>query len=338
MAGILLAPWLDLTGRLCLDGIVGMALTGFPYGDPRVASALQFIDGHWYQAEKDPQGSNQAYNISDLYAMYAVMKGMKSFEMRGADTTHIGGHDWYDEYAQWEIANQNQSGNWQSPVNSYGSYVDTAFGVLLLLPQVLAIGPTAGAQASPTQLEAWQSVTFSHSGSFHMDTSKSIVSYAWDFNGDGTADWTATSLMDTRTYRYAGPGTYTAILKVTDNTGLVGTDQVTIVVSASTLAPITIKIDPETLNLGSKGVFTAFITLPENSNYGIANIDTSSLTCEGAPVVNTNLAANKLIAKFNREDLKGVSMGDKVTFSVIGNFKDGRPFKGSDTIRVLSKK
>jgi protocatechuate 3,4-dioxygenase beta subunit len=318
-------------------GLVGMALTGFPFSDTRVASALQFINEHWYQAVEDPTGNNQAYNIGDLYAMYAVMKGMKSFEMRGANTTHIGGHDWYDEYAQWEIQNQYDNGTWQSPVNSYGPYVDTAFGVLLLLPQVFAIGPTAMAQASPTQLEVWQSVTFSHSGSFHMDKSKSIVSYAWDFNGDGSVDWTTTSLTETRTYRYPAPGTYTAILKVTDNTGLVGTDQVTIVVSKSTLAPMTIKIEPATLNLGSNGVFTASITLPGNSNYALSDIDTSSLICEGAPVVDTNLAAKKLIAKFNRVDLKGVPAGEKVTLTVTGTFKDGRPFKGSDTVKVLSK-
>ncbi len=318
-------------------GIVGLALTGVPFSDPRVTNALQFIDGHWYQAESDPQGGSQAYNIGDLYAMYAVMKGMKSFELKGADTTHIGGHDWYDEYAQAEILHQQENGSWQSPVNSYGPYVDTAFGVLLLLPQVFAIGPTAVAQASPTQLEAWQPVTFSHSGSFHRDTSKRIVSYEWDFNGDGVAEWTTSGLQDTRTYRYPATGTYTAILKVTDNTGLVGTDQVTVVVSESTVAPITVKIEPNSLNLGAKGVFTAFITLPINGNYELSDIDTASLICEGAPVVETNQAAKKLIAKFNREDLRGVLAGSNVTLTVTGAFKDGRPFKGSDTVKVLSK-
>ena len=319
-------------------GLMGLALNGFPFSDPRVTSALQFIDEHWYQAVEDPTGNNQAYNIGDLYAMYAVMKGMKSFEMRGADTTHIGGHDWYGEYAQWEIQNQQDNGTWQSPVNSYGPYVDTAFGVLLLLPQVFDIGPTAVAQASPTQVETYQPVTFSHSGSFHRDNSKSIVSYAWDFNGDGIADWTTTSLTATRTHAYTAAGTYTAILKVTDSIDQTATDQVTIVVTQSTMVPVTIKIEPETFNLGAKGVFTASITLSENSSYSLSNIDTSSLRCEGAPVVNTNLAAKKLIAKFNVEDLKGVTAGDKVTFTVTGNFKDGRPFKGSDTVRVLSKK
>jgi putative hemolysin len=325
-------------------GIVGLALTGLPYSDPRVTSAMQFIDRHWYQAEEDSRGSTEAYNIGDLYAMYAVMKGMKSYEMRGANTTKIGGHDWYDEYAQWAIQNQKQNqldpranGSWPS-VNTYGSYVDTLFGVLLLLPQVFDIGPTAVAQASPTSVQTYLPVTFSHSGSFHRDSSKSIVTYAWDFNGDGTVVWTTGGSNTTRTYTYTTPGTYTAKLTVTDSAGLTDTDQVTITVTEAPFVLATIKIEPETLNLGAKGVFTAFITLPANTNYILANIDTSSLVCEGAPVVNTNMAANKLIAKFNVQDLKGVPVGDKVTLTVTGRFKDGRPFKGFDTIRVISKK
>jgi hypothetical protein len=325
-------------------GIVGLALTGLPYSDPQVTSAVQFIDRHWYQAEEDSRGSTEAYNIGDLYAMYAVMKGMKSYEMRGANTTKIGAYDWYDVYAQWAIQNQKQNqqdpranGSWQSSVNSYGPYVDTLFGVLLLLPQVFDIGPTAVAQASPTSVQTYQPVTFIHSGSFHRDNSKSIVSYAWDFNGDGSVDLT-TGSKNPVTYTYTTPGTYTAGLTVTDSAGLTATDQVIITVTEAPFFQVTIKIEPETLNLGAKGVFTAFITLPVNTNYALANIDTSSLVCEGAPVVNTNMAAKKLIAKFNVEDLRGVPAGDKVTLTVTGKFRDGRPFKGFDTVRVIGKK
>ena len=97
---------------------------------------------------------------------------------------------------------------------------------------------------------------------------------------------------------------------------------------------VTVEIKPETLNLGKNGVFTAFITLPDESEYALSDMDSETLNCHGAPVISTNLAAKKLIAKFNAEDLVGVSAGDEVILTVTGSFIDGSAFEGSDTIRV----
>ena len=99
-------------------------------------------------------------------------------------------------------------------------------------------------------------------------------------------------------------------------------------------ANVTIK--PETLNLASKGLFTAFITLPEP--YNITDIDISTVVCEDAPAVKGIVADdNKYIAKFNVQDLVGVDLGDAVTLTVTGKLYDGTPFEGSDTIRVIDK-
>jgi hypothetical protein len=211
-------------------GIVGLALTGILYDDPRTTQALSYIDAEWLTAVSWPNIAGMRYNIGDLYAMYTVMKGMKSYEMKGYNTTMIGSHDWYNEYAIEEIQHQNSNGSWQSPVNSYGPVIDTTFGVLILLPQIFGIGPTAVAQASPTNVQVGDPVTFDHSQSFHRDTTKTIVSYAWDFNGDGVFEWSTTNQFATYQYTYRGPGSYTATLKVTDSAGLVATDQVTITV------------------------------------------------------------------------------------------------------------
>ena len=211
-------------------GIVGLALTGILYDDPRTTQALSYIDHEWLTAMSWPNIAGMRYNIGDLYAMYAVMKGMKSYEMKGYNTTMIGSHDWYNEYAIWEIQHQNSNGSWQSPVNSYGPVIDTTFGVLILLPQIFGIGPTAVAQASPTNVWVGQPVTFSHSQSFHRDTTKTIDLYEWDFNGDGIIDWSTPSQLETHQYIYGFAGSYKATLKVTDSAGLVATDQVTITV------------------------------------------------------------------------------------------------------------
>ena len=45
----------------------------------------------------------------------------------------------------------------------------------------------------------------------------------------------------------------------------------------------------------------------------------------------------RLVVKFNREDLVGVSTGDAVELTVTGQLTNGTPFTGSDTIRVIDK-
>ena len=85
-------------------------------------------------------------------------------------------------------------------------------------------------------------------------------------------------------------------------------------------------------------MFNAFIAFPEGCGYNLSDIDAASLVCEGAKVKSTNIAAKKLIAKFNTQDLVGVPTGDNVTVNGKGYFKDGTAFEGSDSIRVIKKK
>ena len=103
------------------------------------------------------------------------------------------------------------------------------------------------------------------------------------------------------------------------------------------LADVTIK--PETLNLNSKGVFTAFVTLPADSD--VADINVNTVVCEGAPAQSGMVAAannGTLIVKFDREDLRAdLPTGDNVTMTVTGALTDGTPFKGSDTVEVIGK-
>jgi len=97
-----------------------------------------------------------------------------------------------------------------------------------------------------------------------------------------------------------------------------------------------IDIKPETLNLQSKGLFTAFVNLPEG--YDEEDIDIGTVECEGAPAVRGMMADDgRLIVKFDREDLVGVSPGDAVELIVTGQLPGSATFSGSDTIRVIDK-
>jgi hypothetical protein len=97
----------------------------------------------------------------------------------------------------------------------------------------------------------------------------------------------------------------------------------------------TIRIKPESLNIKSKGVFTAFITLPED--YNVEDIDINTIECEGASAIRTRKRHDTLAAKFNKEDLVGVETGHHVTLEVTGYLKNGILFSGTDTIKVIRK-
>lgn len=99
---------------------------------------------------------------------------------------------------------------------------------------------------------------------------------------------------------------------------------------------VDVDIKPETLNLTSDGVLTAFIKLPKQ--YSISNVDLNTITCEGANATKAILDGDKLIAKFRRQDLKDIGPGKEVEFTVRGELKDGSVFDGTDTVRVINGK
>src|SRR5438552_4128664 len=80
--------------------------------------------------------------------------------------------------------------------------------------------PVAKAAASPASGYVPLAVGFSSAGS--SDADGSIQSYSWAF-GDGT-----TSTLSNPSHTYSTPGTYVAVLAVTDNQGAQGTVSVTI--------------------------------------------------------------------------------------------------------------
>jgi hypothetical protein len=99
---------------------------------------------------------------------------------------------------------------------------------------------------------------------------------------------------------------------------------------------VAIEIKPETLNLQSKGAFTAFIELPEG--YGREDVDISTVECEEAPAVKAMMADDsRLIVKFDRKALMGVSPGDAVEMTVTGKFTDEISFVGSDTLKITDR-
>ena len=108
----------------------------------------------------------------------------------------------------------------------------------------------------------------------------------------------------------------------------------------------TVDIDPDTLNLQSKGNWiTCYIELPEG--YDVAHIDIGSILLNGVvPAENKPTEIGDydddglpdLMVKFDRSDVCEIlDPGDEVEITVTGELTDETPCQGSDTIRVIDK-
>ena len=103
--------------------------------------------------------------------------------------------------------------------------------------------------------------------------------------------------------------------------------------------PAQVNMTPEKLSLGRPRGFTAIITIPEG--YDVRKWETSAVVCEGAPAMKfiSRLARDggAYTARFRMEELKNITVGDAVTFTVTAIFEENGKqvaFEGSDTIKV----
>jgi flagellar hook assembly protein FlgD len=83
---------------------------------------------------------------------------------------------------------------------------------------------------APRTVTAPTTVAFNGTGSAGGDPGASIVRYEWDFNGDGVYEFSSPTTAST-SFQYTSPGTFTAALRVTDDSGLTGIDTVDITVN-----------------------------------------------------------------------------------------------------------
>jgi PKD repeat protein len=110
---------------------------------------------------------------------------------------------------------------------NYGSLGNYALQVTA--PTSAGVAPVAALTATPTSGTVPLTVTLSGTGS--RDSDGSIASYEWNF-GDGSTGTGATT-----SHVYTTAGTYTAQLRVTDNSGLSSTKTVTITAKPAVVTP-----------------------------------------------------------------------------------------------------
>ena len=102
-------------------------------------------------------------------------------------------------------------------------------------------------------------ITFDASGSYDPDGN--IVSYEWDWDGNGNFDESPDSATITHTWNEAYSGAIILMLK--DNEGATSTDSADVEVGAGSLLA-EVDINPYVLNPKSKGNWvTSYIELPK---------------------------------------------------------------------------
>jgi len=181
---------------------------------------------------------------------------------------------------------------------------------------VLGVAPTAHLTATPDSGEALLSVTLDASGSM-AGAGQQIVVYEWDFDGDGTFDAISSTSGVTRTY--GAEGSYTSVVRVSDNQGLQDSDSVTITVIAPSDPPsVSLDATPVggTIPLGV--VFTATAVDSASAASYAWDFDgdgqTDRVTTSGS-ISNTFAVADSFIVRVVLTDTNGLTAADSVMIS-----------------------
>ena len=189
-------------------------------------------DTRWQIAEKcirDRYASWFPSGNLDYYAMFAFTKAMRQANpapvVNFGATSGLGALDWYhaqisagdpeNGFARILVDRQNADGSW-SASNRWYIYpqLSTPWSVLILGRSLFEAGsPVAVAKAIPNPGVVGQVITLDGSASFHQDASKTIDSWEWDLNNDGTFDATGPTTSNS----WPALGDYPVKLRVTDN-------------------------------------------------------------------------------------------------------------------------
>ena len=229
--------------------LVGYYLGGKLVGEDADADrAMTFISRYW--------GSYAAYNgsdghgwLGDLYAMFALKKGL---QLQGVSTiaTTPGGvadgvvHDWYDELSGWLLGNsslvpaayvgpgrddthafgQLADGSWVGPNSypgSYGAPIITPHAILVLTKAVTIPLPVAViAPVADQSARVPGPITLDGTASYHQDPGVPLVEWLWILDAGATPDWNSpdgSGQTFTDNPGWDTESVHTATLRVKDN-------------------------------------------------------------------------------------------------------------------------
>ncbi|WP_251343663.1 PKD domain-containing protein [Haloplanus halophilus] len=175
--------------------------------------------------------------------------------------------------------------------------------------------PTASVAANETSVTAGDAVAFDAAGS--GDTDGSIVSYEWDFDGDGTTDATGSQVTNT----FDSAGTYAVNLTVTDDDGATDTATTTVTVGAANQPPTLAPIGDQSVEAGQS--LDVAVTASDDA-------DTPTLSASGLPAFATFTDDGDGTGNLTLDP----QSGDAGTYQVTVTATDGAGLTDSRTVNV----
>jgi len=165
------------------SGMVQLAFCEKTTDDYRWITSEKLISDNWFSEE------------NNYYAAYALVKAFRL--ALPEPVVHIGADqiDWYNDPDKGlkkyiidaqEDTNGENWGSWDSEGHG-GRSLDTPWAVMMLTPSLFVPPPVAN--AGEEIIWGWGvELTFNASDTIHIDPSRKIVKYEWDFNGDDIWD------------------------------------------------------------------------------------------------------------------------------------------------------
>ncbi len=208
-----------------VSGMVQLAFNGVWHTTSRWRASEDYIAAAW------PLGGND-YN--NYYYLYAFVKTMRTARPNAIPVFRHTGVDWYNDpdvgVRAKVVREQQADGKWYRTWDGSSSYIgydlSTAWAIVMLTPTLFVQPPVAVIDAPPI----WgygQPLHFNGSRSYHTDSTRAIIRYEWDFDGNGTWDFTTSQATDPgATYTYPDPNpevggdlptTFLVRLRVTDD-------------------------------------------------------------------------------------------------------------------------
>ena len=124
------------TGNLIFE----MTFLGVPQDSAPFMDAMDYIERHWQDTDYDP-GWGYGLAQSARQAMYCLMKGLEysQIEYIDLDGDTVPEHDWYQEFADVLIAQQEDDGSWST--STWGNPILDTCWALLTLERVIPPPP-----------------------------------------------------------------------------------------------------------------------------------------------------------------------------------------------------
>jgi hypothetical protein len=186
------------TGNLLSE----MALVGDTQGSTRVGYAVEYMERHWNDPNRDP-GWNGGSGTPHYQACFTAMKG---FQGLGIEEIEVGGNpvNWYDDMADAIVNTQNADGSW--PSDNYGNPQLTTCWAMLTLekaaPPALAVIPPVA--SSPVGSEHTVTAVYEVAGVPQVGVQINFVVTAGPNAGDSGSS--ITSDDGEATFTYMGDG------------------------------------------------------------------------------------------------------------------------------------